>query len=217
MRQAQILGALRDGPEACLELAVELARPFIVPPKKSRVARAPLPAPEPLARFFAALFPPASVGTVGKQDRLLAPSDWTLDEGKLRFAEENQGVCAWACDPSEADPRVYYRHRKGWEDEHIHLSAFLLRFAVAETIFGADAGESAPCLSDAKRDALLERMTLLPFPDARWPEAPTRFYARGDALALVSPNGEGVHSVFVAASTREDLAFLDDLVDGDWD
>lgn len=156
---------------------------------------------------------------LGAEDRLLAPSGWSLVDGKLRFAEENQSVCEWACDPSGDDPRVYYKHHRAsaWADEHIDLSTFLLRFSIVEIILGAEHVESAPVLSDDKLARVIEPMRRLDLGDASWPELPTRLYARGDALAFVSPNGPGASTVYVGAADRDDITFLDALIDGDWD
>lgn len=216
-RETRIVEALSLGPAACVALAAELARPFVQKPRKSEArTKTPIEAPAPLTDFFAAL---GATTAVGIQDRLVAPADWALDDGKLAFAEENQNVCEWACDPSGDDPRVYYRHHRAsaWADDHVHLSEFLLRFVTVECVFGAEEAESAPCLPDARLALVLERMRLLPFADGQWPGAPTRLYARGDVLSLVSPNGEGLSTIFVGAETREELAFLDDIADGDWD
>lgn len=156
---------------------------------------------------------------LGAEDRLLAPSGWSLVDGKLRFAEENQSVCEWACDPSGDDPRVYYKHHRAsaWADEHIDLSTFLLRFSIVEILLGAEHVESAPVLSDDKLARVIEPMRRLDLGDASWPELPTRLYARGDALAFVSPNGPGASTVYVGAADRDDITFLDALIDGDWD
>jgi hypothetical protein len=217
--ESRIVDALSGGPLACVALAAELARPFIAPPPKRakpKRTRATLDAPAPLTTLFAALDTRRGVGS---QDRLVAPSEWEIVDGKLRFAEENQCVCEWACDVAGDDPQVYYRHHRqsGWSDDHLALSQFLLRFATIETMFGASAGASAPCLADAKLPQVLVTMRHLPFADAHWSEAPARLYGRADALALVSPNGEGVFSIWVGAPDGEGLAFLAGAIDGDWD
>lgn len=217
-REARILEALHGGVEARLTLAVEFARPFACRPttKRARTSELTPRPPAPLAFFFEAL---GTAEAVGQQDRLLAPRDRSLDGERLVFAEENQSVCSWACDLVGEDPPVYYRHHRAeaWADEHLSLSTFLLRFATVEALFGDAEAQSAPCLPADALESVLAHLRPLPFPDASWPEAPTRLYARDGVLSMVSPNGEGVSSIWVTAGSSEELSFLDGLIDEHWD
>lgn len=222
-RETRIAETLAGGPETRVALAVDLARPFIHKPRgpKEKPSKPTVEAPALLATFFATLGEDAAVGM---QDQLVAPSQWRLEGGKLRFAEENQCVCGWACDPvaiggPDNEPRVYYRqyHEEEWTDERISLSAFLLRFATVEAMFGSEESKSAASLPDSKLRVMLERMRILPFSDASLPAHPTQLFARGDVLALVCPDGEGVSSVWIGSDSREELAFIEDLLDGEWD
>jgi hypothetical protein len=134
------------------------------------------------------------------------------------FAEENQGVCEWGCAPLEDDPDVVIRFPPDtWRPEGLTLSTFLLRFLVFEVLMNAAVAESAPCLPTSARDRLVADMRPLPFTAAQWPDDPSRFHARGDALCFECPNGDGVHSVWVTASTRAALAFLEPHLGPDWE
>lgn len=63
--------------------------------------------------------------------RLLPPDRWSVDQKRLIFMEENQGVCVWGVsvrNPDSADPPVSQGvedERMIWQPEHRKCSTFL--------------------------------------------------------------------------------------------
>lgn len=214
--ETRIREAMTAGPSARVVLAADFAA-TLPPPRNKREPHAPsLTAawPTPLRDFFHVV----GEASLGQQDRILAPNKVKLVDGKLLFAMENQGVCEWSSDTTDGDPTVYVRFPppRAWISEEIPLSAFLLRFMVFEHILSLEHLICAACLPSAALAEVVDKMRLLPFPPARWPQHPSLHYARGDALAFASPNGEGVHTVWVGGRTAEDLTFLEPL-SNDWE
>jgi hypothetical protein len=207
--------AVQRGPDACIALAAELAASLpLTPPAKRRVAPEVTPA-APLAQLYRSV---ETDGAIGAQNRVLALAELWLEEDVLVFAEENQGVCEWGCASVGEDPEVLVRFPPhSWLPEGLALSAFLLRFLVFEVLMSARVAESAPCLPTIARDRLIADMRPLPFAAAPWPDDPSRFHARGDALCFECPNGDGLHSVWVGGATSEDLAFLRPHLGVAWD
>jgi hypothetical protein len=156
---------------------------------------------------------------------LAAPDELEQTDGLLAFYVENQGVYAWATELEGTDPPVWGT----WEDldspewllEEEPLSRFLLQVVVFEAAFGAPEGAAAAWLSPAAQEELLSRLVTLPLGAWRWPDYPTRFYARDDVVAVICPNrvpdSTDFVSVTVGARNAEALAFLEDLVDSSWE
>lgn len=213
--ETQIADAMASGSEGRVAFAAELARALPRPRKARDPGVAKVAVPLPLQSFFARV----GDGCLGVQDRIVEPRELTIYDEKLVFAEENQSVCEWACDLAGSDPPVFIRHHAGgpWLSEGVDLSVFLLRFMVFERIMSSEHVASAACLPSAALERLLSEMRPLPLPYSHWPEHPGRYFARGDALAFESPNGEGVHTLWVAGELAEDIAFVAPHVSEHWD
>ena len=173
--------------------------------------------PAPLRDFyeFAGRWP-----NVVAQNMLAAPNELEQTDGLLAFYVENQGVYAWATELEGTDPPVWgARDLNGaeWHPEEEPLSRFLLQIVLFEAAFGAPEGTAAANLGAAAQEELVSRLVALPLGTWRWPEYPTRFYAREDVVAVVCPNGTDLVSVTVGAKDAEALAFIEDLVEPSWE
>jgi hypothetical protein len=81
-------------------------------------------------------------------NRLLAPEEWPIDQGKLIFMEENQAVVLWGTaatpEPSDDPPvqgRITRAKKNGesyveWYKEHEHCSVFLVVMLHWQGTFG---------------------------------------------------------------------------------
>jgi hypothetical protein len=158
------------------------------------------------------------------QNSLAAPDELEHVDGLLVFYVENQGVYAWATEREGADPPVWGTwdlSSPEWLPEEEPLSRFLLQVVVFEATFGGPEGASAAWLSPEAQEELVSRLVPVPLGAWRWPDYPTRFYARDDVVAVVCPNrgpdSTDFVSVTIGARNAEALAFLEDLVDRSWE
>ncbi len=163
---------------------------------------------------------------VATQNRVLS-RPW-LDDGKLVFWVENQGVWLWATTADGDDPPVYDRENvdgAGWQPTGEPLSTFLLHVAVFEAVMGARHGACAAWVSPAPFEEVLAPLHPLPMPDWRWPAGGHRLYAADGLLALGGPNpGPGetaetadLREVWVAADHPDRLAYLTRIENVAWD
>jgi hypothetical protein len=152
--------------------------------------------PAPLRLFYDVIqrWPDAIVSNV-----VLAPPElphlrkeaWahtSIDDGRLTFYVENQGVCKWGTSPEEVDEaRVWIRGSTlggeidTWALEEPPLSAFLIQLVVFEAVVGATHGASVAWLDRSALARVVEPLHRLPFGAWRWPSYPTEFYA-GDRI-----------------------------------
>ena len=212
-----------------------------------RTAESPLPEPgrssampAPLRRFYDLIrrWPEAIV-----QNVVLAPPEmpdlrkeaWAetyIDDGKLAFYVENQGVCRWATSPEEVDEAPVWirgstlgREIHTWELEESPLSAFLVQLLVFEAVMGANHGASVAWLDRPTLARVVEPLHRLPFGAWRWPSYPTEFYAGDRVLAVAGPNpgpDEAVAtaeyvSLSLGAIDGDALEYLDDISQPTWE
>jgi hypothetical protein len=59
-----------------------------------------------------------------------------LEDGKLIFLEENQGVCIWGINTYEEDPIVYQNADCGWFSKEIKLSEFIEIVMYYQCVYG---------------------------------------------------------------------------------
>ena len=196
--------------------------------------------PLPLRRVYGlvALWPEAIV-----QNHLLAPpefadikkEDWAdveVEDERLLFYVENQGVCRWATQADDVeDARVWIRgslpggELSEWTLEEPALSHFLLQLLSFEAVMGASSGASAAWLDWPLVDQVLAPLERLPFGAWRWPAYPTHFYVGERIIAVAGPNlgsGEteqsaGQANLTIGALDDDALAYLDELVDDSWE
>ena len=162
------------------------------------------------------------------QNSLIEPSELVVEDGRVLFYIENQGVCLWSTEPQGADPPVYFRmNEKGalWRREAEPLSGFLIQLALYEAILGSEIGAWSACVDSSVVERLCGLMQPLPLGRWFWPgvctsdandPASSRFHARDGALMFVSPNGSEF-DVFLAAREPAALDFADAVVDETWD
>jgi hypothetical protein len=196
--------------------------------------------PTPLRRFYDVIerWPDAIV-----QNVVLAPpelphleqDEWAetrIDDGKLVFYVENQGVCEWATSLEEADEaRVWIRGDtlgrglSTWEREEPPLSAFLVQVLVFEAVVGASHGASVAWLDRPTLARVVEPLQRLPGGAWQWPSYPSEFYAGDRILAVAGPNpgpdetattAEYV-SLFLGAMDEDALAYLDAISQPNWE
>jgi hypothetical protein len=162
------------------------------------------------------------------QNQLLGPDDVYVDDGKLVFWVENQGVWLWAADPAGGDPAVFDRANEPgepWEPTGVTLSTFLLHVAVFEAIMGARYQASAAWVTPQQLDAVLAPLRPLPMRPWRWPQAGARLYAAERLLGFACPNpgpGETARTaarrgVFLAAQTTGALDHARRIEGVTWD
>jgi hypothetical protein len=196
--------------------------------------------PGPLRRFYGIL---GGWRNVVVQNVVLAPPEmphlaqekWAtarVDDGKLVFYVENQGVCEWATSLEDTDEApVWIRgstlggELSDWTLEEPPLSVFLLQLLVFEAIMGAPNGASVAWLDRQALAQIVEPLDRLQTGPWRWPSYPGEFYAGDRVLAFAGPNpgpdetestAENV-SLALAALDSDALAYLDDLPHLDWD
>ena len=196
--------------------------------------------PLPLRQIYelVGLWPEAIV-----QNHLLAPpefadikkEDWAdveVEDERLVFYVENQGVCRWATEAEHVDDaRVWIRGSLlggdlfEWTLEEPPLSRFLLQLLLFEAVMGSQTGASAAWLEWPLVDQAVAPLKRLPFGAWRWPTYPTHFYVGERIIAVAGPNpgsGEseqsaGQASLTIGALDDEALAYLDEIVDDSWE
>ncbi|HYU15058.1 MAG TPA: hypothetical protein VEL05_03275 [Candidatus Acidoferrum sp.] len=181
--------------------------------RPSRRAARGLPAP--LAELHRLV---AGVEGVIAQNLLVEP---TLEDGRLIFYVENQGVCHWATETTGDDPPVWWRLNEPgevWQREEEPLSGFLIQLVLFEAMLGASCGAHPGTLDAAAAERLCERMRPLPLGTWLWPGQgmQSRFYAREGALMFLAAAGDGWFDGWLAARRPEALTFLEDLVADTW-
>ena len=162
------------------------------------------------------------------QNHLLGPDEVQVQDGKLVFWVENQGVWVWACDRAGDDPLVFDRENEPgapWQPTGAALSEFLLQVAVFEAVMGARLFAAGAGLTPGQLDAALAPLRPLPMSAWHWPAGEHRLYAGPGLLAFAGPNprpGETAQTatereLFLAAQDAEHLDYARGLEGVDWD
>jgi hypothetical protein len=149
------------------------------------------------------------------QNRLVAPGELELRDGKIVFYVENQGVCVWAVDAEGDDPAVYRRASEAnapWLLETWQLSSFLIELLVYEAVLGApfSAGHDGV---DVRALAKVARV-VAPLPLPTWRASGVIFYGHGGVIGFAFPNGD-VFEVRLGARERTRFEPLERIV-ADW-
>jgi hypothetical protein len=174
---------------------------------------------------------------LGRQNRLLVPRDFErrygmlrINNGRLCFYDENQGVYAWSTLRDGDDPPVFGRYEgKGrWAKERTTLSEHLILACLCEAIMGhANYGASAAWLDEDQLAELIERIPSIALGPWRW--LGLRFFARQGAFMCAAINGEmsgkkereargkKSYSVWVGAKTEHPLQFLKPFLNDKWE
>jgi hypothetical protein len=181
------------------------------------------PLPVPLRRWFELAGRRTEI--LSWQNQLLGPDELKpVDDGRLLFYVENEGVYLWSTDPAGNDPPVWGRFNEPgepWTPEGMTLSEFLIGVCLFEAIIQAPYGATAAWADQEvlkKLTAVLHPLSLVPW---RWPAYPSQFYGRNGAFAFVCPNddcqGQEALSIWVGAKTDQPIAFLRTIVDDRWE
>lgn len=166
---------------------------------------------------------------LGRQNRLLVPRDFErrynmlrINNGRLCFYDENQGVYQWATERTGEDPPVFGRYEgKGrWANERTTLSEHLIIACLFEAVTcHAPYGASVTWLEEDTVAAIAERISPLAIGPWRW--VATSFFARDGAFMYVAPNGEvngkRGYSVDIGAKTEQPLQFLKPFLNDRWE
>jgi hypothetical protein len=226
--------------EAAPDSAARFLRAWYGPRRDGAERPSSTPLPLPLRRVYGLvrLWPEAIV-----HNDLLAPpefadikrdewADVKVEDERLVFYVENQGVCLWATQAEHVeDAHVWIRgsviggELSEWTLEEPALSHFLLQLLSFEAMMGASNGASAAWLDWQRVDQALAPLDRLPFGAWRWPAYPTHFYVGERILAVAGPNpgpGETERSaerasLTIGALDDDALAYLDEIVDDTWE
>ena len=145
-----------------------------------------------------------------------------VQDGRLRFYVENQGVYQWSTLPGGDDPPVFGRYtgQGRWAKEQITLSEHLILTCLLEAIMShANCRASAAWLPEEKLHAIGEHIEPLAIRPWRWMQA--RFFARQGAFMCAAPNdevdGTKGYSVWIGAKTASPLQFMKAHVNERWE
>ena len=123
------------------------------------------------------------------QDRFLSPDDLRLDDQKLVFYVENQGVVRWGLsldNLDNEDPAVLVcdaNIAKIWIEECPAISTFALSRMLLGVKFSKSTQYSANGqATDASIAAIARSYERVAVPDLKWPPGPTRLYGGRDLV-----------------------------------
>ena len=157
----------------------------------------------------------ASKRNVFGQNRLVPANDLVVEDGKMIFYVENQGVCSWAIDPTLDDPPVLVRSNDGeaWSIEAPTLSGFLIQAVIFETTLCA--GYFGAATDEADEAELRKvRRHLGPIALPPWTSNKTEFFASHGIIGFAYAEAGAVH-IELAAHDREPLEAIEELI-ADW-
>ena len=180
------------------------------------------PIPGPLLRLYRRAG--RRLGDLFEQNRLLDPDGLILEEDRVIFYVENQGVYLWSTTPRGGDPPVWGKVNEDgepWVEEEATLSGFLIQACLLEGTFAAPYRASVAWADRATLEAVTAPLRLIPLGAWRWPMYPTRLWAGGGAFAGASPNcelkGAMGYSIWVGARRPAPLAYLKPIVASGWE
>ncbi|GAA1965474.1 hypothetical protein GCM10009838_23810 [Catenulispora subtropica] len=150
---------------------------------------------------------------MGVQNRLLPVVKWAAgrDVGMVGFAHENQGCHLWLMDPSEADPTVWiddFGHSWDMVPEREPLSAFLLQFALFETMMNAPHTAFGQQMEVARARELTSSLTPVPLRPWRWPADPSSLFVAPGLIAQVVDTGDDMCEFWAGGFHRSVLRSL---------
>jgi len=160
-------------------------------------------------------------GIMCGQNKLFGPDELELDqEGRLLFYVENQGVYLWSTTMDGDDPPVWGKFNEAripWTEEGMTLSEFLIGACIFQAVMQAPFGASAAWAEESTLNQISVELAPLPLIAWKWPNYPSRFFARNGAFMFASPNddheGNKAFSIWIGAKTEQPLAFLKPIVD----
>jgi hypothetical protein len=172
--------------------------------------RTPLELPEPLRRLYGL----AAKRDLFGQNRLVKAEDLAVEDGKLGFYIENQGVCVWAVDhPAGHDPPVFVRGNAWgdpWVEEAPTLSGFVIQMVIFEAVLCAghfSARHDGLTASELRK--LQRKVAPLVLPP--WSSSKTQFVGKGGIVGFVFPDAD-LFQVELAARDRASFEAIEDLI-----
>lgn len=194
-----------------------------------------VPLPMPLRRWYR--WAGKRPNIISGQNRLFVPRDpqrkhgqlsVNIDDGRLNFYAENQGVYQWSTLQSGDDPPVFGRYEvtEPWAEEKVTLSEHLILMCLFEGIMCHSTFEASAAWLDEERLAAIVR-TIPPVAIGPWRWIGLRFFARhgafmcvaehGDIRGKKAEDGKRWYSVSIGARTAHPLTFLKPFLDETWD
>jgi hypothetical protein len=128
---------------------------------------------------------------LAQQNTVLDGESVRIEDSKLVFWVENQGVWTWAVDPDADDGQVYDRESEAdqpWQRTGVRLSVFLVHVAVFEAIFNARHGGTSAWIRPEHLSEVLAPLAPIPGTAWRWPSPGHDLYSGDGLLALAGPN-----------------------------
>lgn len=158
------------------------------------------------------------------QNILFKPRDelhkyWQLavEDERLNFYIENQGVYRWSTLPGGDDPPVFGRYAitDPWEQENVTLSEHLILVCLFEALVcHAKYGASAMNVQNETFASIVEAIPPLAIGPWRWAE--TRFFAGNGAFMCARRQDDGTWWCQISAKTEHPLQFLKAHIDDNW-
>ncbi|MBK7839173.1 MAG: hypothetical protein IPJ49_16180 [Candidatus Obscuribacter sp.] len=184
--------------------------------------------PEPLRWWYRLAGKRSEI--VSNQNHLLRPDKESPDgsriveDKRILFYSENQGVYLWSVGWAGNDPPVWGRLNElnvPWTEEGMTLSEFLIGLCIFESIMQAPYGASVSWIDQNGLSKLTAKLPALQLTPWRWPAFPNRFYYHKGAFMVATPNGDldgaKYYSVWIGAKSAPSVSFLKDLVDDTWE
>jgi hypothetical protein len=162
---------------------------------------------------------------LSRQNWLFIPHDWLqergqliLDQGRLIFYAENQGVYQWSTLPAGEDPPVFgrYEEKEQWAQEKVTLSEHLILACLFEAVISHAKYKATAAWLDPRELAQLIQI-IPPVAVGPWRWVDSYFFARQGAFMCACANGTEHYSVWVAAKTEHPLQFLKPFLNDRWD
>ncbi len=137
----------------------------------------------------------------------------------VEICNESQGLYRWAIEDISENPRVLGRPNvaeAAWQAEGDHLCRFLLALCFHDATICAPFGASVSWCSSATAQRILSGWSEFNLAPWRWPASPTRFFGAKDALAVLTPNENGL--TFICGAKRaSDLDHVRPFIDKSWE
>jgi hypothetical protein len=140
-----------------------------------------------------------------------------VEDGRLNFYIENQGVYHWSTLPDGDDPPVFGRYKgtDPWEQENVTLSEHLILACLFEALTGAEYRAWTDWLDEKKFAEIVARVCPVAIGTWRW--MGFRFFAGQGAFMCAGESlefdGRMWRSVWIGAKTAHPLQFLRPYLD----
>jgi hypothetical protein len=174
----------------------------------------PLTVPLSLPAPLRALHELTAKRSIFGQNRLVEARDLVVEDGKMVFYVENQGVCLWAIEPVGDDPPVFVRGNSSsadpWNEEAPTLSGFLIQALIYDTVLCAPFFGASTDGADAEELRKLERH-VAPLALPAWTWSKIRFLGSNGIVGFAHADAD-LFQVELAAHDREPFEAIEDLL-----